>query len=105
MRVTFYWEGHSTDHAKPVLQKVWGKGRKLGYGKHFISQNGPEIMDDHVYVNYLARIPTIDIIEYDPTTESHFNKHWHTHKDDMYNIDKNTLNVVGQTLLNVIYHE
>jgi len=23
----------------------------------------------------------IDIIEYDPLTESNFNKHWHTHKD------------------------
>ena len=102
---TFYWEGYSTYYAKSVLQKVWKKGHKLGYGKHFIYQDGPEIMDDHVYVNYLARIPTIDIIEYDPATESHFNKHWHTHKDDMDNIDKETLNAVGQTLLGVVYNE
>ena len=62
-------------------------------------------MDDHVYVNYLARIPTIDIIEYDASTENHFNKHWHTHKDDMDNIDRETLNAVGQTLLEVVYNE
>jgi hypothetical protein len=102
---TFYLEGNSTYFASAVVQKVWKKGHKLGYGKHFIYQDGPEIMDDHVYVNYLARIPTIDIIEYDPATKSHFNKHWHTHKDDMNNIDKETIKAVGQTLLGVVYNE
>ena len=48
---------------------------------------------------------TIDIIEYNPSTETNFNKHWHTHKDDMDNINKETLNAVGQTLLEVIYNE
>ena len=67
--------------------------------KHFRKQDAPEIMDDHVYVNYLARIPTIDIIEYDPTTESHFNKHWHTHKDDMDNIDKETIKCSGTNFI------
>ncbi|MBT5859124.1 MAG: M28 family peptidase, partial [Flavobacteriales bacterium] len=38
-------------------------------------------------------------------TESHFNKHWHTHKDDMNNIDRETLDAVGQTLLEVVYKE
>ena len=102
---TFYWEGYSNRYAKHILEKIWKKGHKLGYGKHFIYQNGPEILDDHVYVNYLANIPTIDIIEYDASTENHFNKHWHTHKDDMDNIDRETLNAVGQTLLEVVYNE
>ena len=102
---TFYMEGYSSYFASSILQKVWGKGNKLGYGNHFVYKNGAEIMDDHVYVNHLAHIPTIDIIEYDPSSESHFNKHWHTHKDDMDNIDKNTLNAVGQTLLGVVYSE
>jgi len=102
---TFYREGNSVYFASSVLQKVWKKGNELGFGKYFVYQNGPEIMDDHVYVNYLARIPTIDIIEYDPSTESHFNKHWHTHKDDMDNIDRETLDAVGQTLLEIVYTE
>ena len=38
-------------------------------------------------------------------TKSGFNKHWHTHGDDMNNIDKNTLNAVGQTVISVIYNE
>jgi len=102
---TFYFEGYSTYFASSVLQKVWKRGHKLGYGKHFIYDNSPKIIDDHLYVNTIAHIPTIDIIEYDPSTENKFNKHWHTHKDNMDNIDKETLNAVGQTLLGVIYRE
>ena len=62
-------------------------------------------MDDHYYVNTLTGIPTIDIIEHDPTTEHNFNKHWHTHGDDMNNINKETLKAVGQTLLELLYKE
>ena len=77
----------------------------MGFGKYFVFENAQQIVDDHLYVNQITGIPTIDIIEYDPATESNFNKHWHTHKDDMNNIDKETLNAVGQTILDVIYHE
>lgn len=102
---TFYLEGYSSYFASSILQKVWKRGHKLGYGRHFIYENSPQIMDDHLYVNTLAYIPTIDIIEYDPTTANRFNKHWHTHGDDMNNIDKNTLKAVGQTLMEVLYRE
>lgn len=102
---TFYLEGYSTYFASSILQKVWKRGHKLGYGKHFIYDNSPQIMDDHLYVNTIAHIPTIDIIEYDPSTENKFNKHWHTHKDNMDNIDRETLHAVGQTLLGVVYRE
>ena len=102
---TFYREGYSVYFASSVLEKVWKIGNKLGFGEYFIYENGAEILDDHVYVNYLARIPTIDIIEYDHATENHFNKHWHTHKDNMDNIDRKTLYAVGQTVLKVIYTE
>ena len=102
---TFYKEGYSVYFASSVLEKVWKIGNKLGFGKHFIHKNGTDILDDHVYVNYLARIPTIDIIEHDHSTKNHFNKHWHTHKDDMNNINKETLYAVGQTVLEVVYTE
>jgi len=102
---TFYLEGNSSYYAASTLQKVWKKGHQLGFGRNFIYQKSPEVMDDHLYVNYHANIPTIDIIEYNPLTKNHFNKHWHTHKDDMDNINKETLNAVGQTLLEVVYNE
>ena len=65
----------------------------------------PQIIDDHYYINNLANIPTIDIIEHDSEMPSGFNKHWHTHSDNMQNISKETLNSVGQTLLATTYNE
>jgi len=102
---TFYREGYSMNRASTIVEKVWNKGNNLGFENHFVYQNSPEILDDHVFVNYVLGIPTINIIEYDPRSEKNFNKHWHTHKDDMDNIDRGTLNAVGQTLLEVIYQE
>ena len=61
------------------------------------------IIDDHYYVNKIAKIPTIDIIHYDAASRTGFPSHWHTHNDNMSAIDKNTLKAVGQTLLEVIY--
>ena len=102
---TFRHEQISFYYASSILQKVWRKANRLGFGKYFVFENAQQIVDDHLYVNQITGIPTIDIIEYDPATPSNFNKHWHTHKDDMNNIDKETLNAVGQTILDVIYHE
>lgn len=102
---TFRHEQISFYYASSVLQKVWRKAHQLGFGKYFVFENAPQIVDDHLYVNQITGIPTIDIIEYDAGTPSNFNKHWHTHKDDMDNVNKETLNAVGQTILDVIYHE
>ncbi len=102
---TFRHEQISSFFASSVLQKVWRKASHLGFGNHFVFEDAKQIIDDHYYVNTIAGIPTIDIIEYDPATKHNFNKHWHTHKDNMDNIDRSTLNAVGQTLLEVIYTE
>ena len=102
---TFRYEQISFFYAANILQKVWRKASHLGFGNYFVFENANQIMDDHYYVNTITGIPTIDIIEHDPSTESNFNKHWHTHKDDMDNIDRETLNAVGQTLLEVVYNE
>ena len=102
---TFRHEQISSYFAPNILQKVWRKASQLGFRKYFVYEDARQIIDDHYYVNTITGIPTIDIIEYDPATESNFNKHWHTHKDNMDNIDKNTLHAVGQTLLEVIYNE
>ena len=46
-----------------------------------------------------------DIIVCDPEGEYSFDPTWHTIKDDMDNIDRNTLKAVGQTVMGVIYNE
>ena len=101
----FTHEEVSAHYAKNILNKVWKKAHRLGFGKHFAFKETKQILDDHYYINTIASIPTIDIIEYDHTTETNFNKHWHTHGDDMNNISKETLYAVGQTVMHVIYEQ
>jgi hypothetical protein len=44
----------------------------------------------------------IDIIQYNENTG--FAPYWHTHDDNLNAIDKNTLQAVGNTLLNLIFN-
>ena len=100
----FAREGYSRHYAKAVGDKVWAAARKLGYGNRFADVQGGYVTDDHVYVNQMG-IPSIDIIQYDPRTESGFCPQWHTLDDTMEHIDKETLKAVGQTVLEIIYNE
>ena len=99
----FLKEGYSEEFAPDINKKVWKAAKKAGYGKTFIDERGDTITDDHLFINRLARIKTIDIIPNDP--ETGFPPTWHTIHDNMDHIDKNTLKAVGQTALEVIYNE
>lgn len=103
---TFYKEYYSEYYAKDVNKKVWKKGKQLGYGRFFIDEDGGGTTDDHLYVNRMAKIKTIDIVPHHPECEaSSFGPTWHTVNDNMENIDPATLQAVGQTVLEVIYNE
>ena len=99
----FLKESYSEKFAPDVNKKVWKAARKLGYGNLFINEDGGGVTDDHLFINRLARIKTIDIIASDP--EGGFTPTWHTLTDNMDHIDKNTLKAVGQTVLEIIYNE
>ena len=102
----FYKEPFSVQNASNIVEKVWRAAQIVGYGSMFPTQMGTGVTDDHVPVNTKAKIPTIDIIPYYPNCEqSSFGPTWHTINDDMEHIDKNTLQAVGQTLIQVIYSE
>ncbi len=103
--IVFTKEYFSMGYASGVVEKVWGHAAKLGYADIFQNVEAGSVMDDHVYVNKYAQIPTIDIIHHDNSTESSFFPYWHTLKDNMDAIDAESLNVVGRVLLDVIYHE
>ncbi len=99
----FYQEGVSLEYAPSIVQKVWTIGHKLGYGEFFVMEGTPGIIDDHRYINEIAGIPMIDIIQYHPRTG--FGDFWHTHNDNMGIISKETLKAVGQTLMQTLYNE
>ena len=102
----FTREGFSNYYAPDILDKVWEKAHKIGYRDYFPMEEGAMINDDHYYINKIRRIPTIDIIHLDPNSSNgSFFDYWHTTGDTFDKIDPNTLKVVGQTLLEVIYTE
>ena len=99
----FRYEYYSEEFAKNINRKVWKAAHQAGFGSYFEKTGGSGCTDDHLFVNRIARIPTIDIIPYSET--ANFFEHWHTVKDDMDAIDRNTLKAVGQTVMQVIYNE
>lgn len=101
----FYREYYSEQYARDICDKVWTAAKTLGYGKFFIDESKGGITDDHLFINKIAGIKTVDIVPQDPAGNFEFDPTWHTTKDTMDNIDPNVLKAVGQTVLNVIYNE
>ncbi len=101
----FHQEYYSKSIAQPLVDKVWKSASEIGYGNYFVDDNGGYITDDHYYVSTLAKVPCIDIIQYDPNSGTSFYEHWHTHNDTADKLDPRTLEAVGRTLLYVVYNE
>ena len=101
---TFPMEGTSMYFAPAVVRKVWDVARGLGLTKYFRNDRSDPLIDDHMYINRYAGIPTIDIIDFD-AARGGFPSTWHTVGDTLDKIDKNTLAAVGKTLMAVIYQE
>ena len=95
----------SMNYAPKVMNKVWKIAQERGYGNFFVNEASGPLIDDHKFVNEIANIPMIDIINRPSTTRSGFGNYWHTHDDNMNIIDKKTLRAVGQTVLAVVYKE
>ncbi|MEI6455505.1 MAG: M28 family peptidase [bacterium] len=102
---TFLMEGISSQYAPDILKLVWNAAGRTGYSGYFLYEQGMSITDDHIPINQIRNIPTIDIIHLDKNSETGFYPFWHTTKDNLDAIDKSTLKAVGQTLLTVIYEE
>jgi hypothetical protein len=100
----FTQEGYSRQFAAGVLANVWQTAHRIGYGGYFLFAPDGELIDDHLHLNQIAGIPTIDIIHRDLNTSDFF-AHHHRVTDDIRNIRRETLKAVGQTLLEVIYQE
>ncbi len=95
----FRWETFSKIHAPELLVAVWDTAARLGYTSLFIQADGAALTDDHVPVIKNLGIPTIDIVNYDPNRSHGFGEHWHTHNDNLENIDPSVLSAVGHTLM------
>jgi hypothetical protein len=68
-------EGHSAGWAdtKPLVAEIWGVAAALGV-REFLPQIGGQVLDDHIALHDIAKIPTCDIIDFDFPE-------WHTEAD------------------------
>ena len=94
----FCFEGISMRYASEVMVHVWDAAGRAGASQLFLAEQGGYAQDDHVPMNEVAGIPTIDIIPY-VEGEHTFGATWHTTQDTPENISRETLKGVGQTLL------
>lgn len=102
----FLKERFSMYYASHIVEKVWERAGIMGYDNYFVDEKGGMINDDHYYINEIIGIPTIDIIHLDPASKNgSFFEHWHTKEDSIDKISPETLRVVGEVVLNVVYRE
>ena len=97
-------EGTSMRYAPKQMEKVWKIAHELGYANLFDNRVTGEITDDHLVINQIMGIPSIDIIHYDPI-HSDFGPFHHRHTDNMEIVDAEIMKVVGHVVLEVIYRE
>ena len=105
---SFCQEYHSMQFAPKIQEKVWNEAHSLGFSRYFLYQPTGAVEDDHYYVNTVAKIPMINVIDARPNTGAQqdlFKDYHHRPADNMEIIDKRTLEAVGTTVLNLIYQE
>jgi len=99
----FALEAYAQKYAPRLQAAVWKAAETAGYQTYFVPEKEGFITDDHVFINGIAGIPTIDIIDLPANSGTGFVNYWHTTDDDMRNIDTATLKAVGQTLVQYLY--
>ncbi|MDE7411849.1 MAG: M28 family peptidase [Paramuribaculum sp.] len=97
----FHREILSDYFARDIVDKLWAAAARAGASDRFVNQPGSSVNDDHIPLNQ-AGIPTVDVIEY---RQGGFSPTWHTHADNLANIDPATLGAVGQAICELIYNE
>jgi len=96
---SFPVEPTSMQYAQPVVSKIWGAARRLGYGKYFPETVGEAIDDDHIPL-LNAGLPTADVIDF---SYGPGNSWWHTPQDTPAHVSGKTLGMVGQVVTELIY--
>jgi len=102
----FLKEGNSQDFAPALVNEVWAIAEQKGFNSIFIDEPGAKVSDDHLVINRIRNIPTINIIRHSvgPEGEAVFAPYWHTQNDNLDVIDKTTMKAVGEVLAELVYN-
>lgn len=105
MDARFCREGFSLKYAESTVQRLWETAKTVGATSVFVDADGGWATDDHVPMNEVAGVPTVDVVPYIANAERSFGATWHTTSDTPDHISSETLRLVGQTLLQMIFEE
>jgi hypothetical protein len=85
-------------HAENLVREIWSVAADLDIVE-FRPEIRHEIRDDHLPLINIAKIPSVDIIDFDYPTIADNNAYWHTQKDTPENCSAESLEKVGRVLL------
>lgn len=97
----FTKEEVSRHYAPAITNKIWSVASELGHSGIFVDRNTDPILDDHLYVNQIAGIPMVDIVQNSPNGS--FFTHWHTTTDDLQAVSAESLKTVATVTMKTIY--
>jgi Zn-dependent M28 family amino/carboxypeptidase len=76
---------------------IWDTATKLGYGKYFRQQQGGADDDHMPFID--AGVNAVDLLDLDYGPN---NSYWHTAQDTMDKVSAQSLQVVGDVVVNVV---
>lgn len=100
--ISLYYERNSMKHARDVVIDVWKAARRLN-ARTFKHRSKHTVNDDHVPLNEIAKIPTIDIVDFDYPRPGRLN-YWHTTMDVPEMCSADSLGIVGAVVLEWLSH-
>ena len=93
-------ERYSYLQNRTLVKKLWSLAKELNL-EAFESRIEHTVYDDHVPLWQEARIPAIDIIDFN--YPNRYSNYWHTSQDIPENCSAESLGQVGRLLVNYIY--
>lgn len=92
-----YQERNSLRYARNLVRSVWDTARRLNV-REFIPRSRHDVRDDHLPLNQIAKIPTIDLIDFDYPSPSARSSYWHTTADTPDKVSGESLRKVAWVL-------
>ena len=94
-------ERYSLEYHPELVRHLWDRAKDMGLDA-FIGRVDYAIYDDHIPLNEIAGIPSIDIIDFKyPNSYANF---WHTLNDIPENCSEESLGQVGDLMVDYIYN-
>ena len=98
----FLIEHFSAKQAPELVYAIWSLANNLGYTQ-FEHRMGHAVYDDHYFLYKYAKIPAIDIIDFDyPNPKINY---WHTVQDIPANCSVKSLESIGTVMTHFIYQQ